>query len=201
MKSVIYTQRVEVVESYKERRDCTDQRIADFLVSCGYLPVPLANVAGIAEEYLRKLNPVGILLTGGNSLCQYGGNAPERDAMDEKLLHLAETKMIPVLGICRGMQSIVNHFGGVLEDVTGHVAVKHTLQGSMGGRIVNSFHNQACKEVGTETRLQVLASTEDNVIEAVKHKDFPIVGIMWHPEREETYCAEDIELLKGLFGG
>ena len=41
---VIYTQRVEIVESYQERRDCADQSIPRFLETCGYIPVPVPNV-------------------------------------------------------------------------------------------------------------------------------------------------------------
>ena len=41
--TVLYTQRVEIVESYGERRDCADQNIAKFISACGYLPVPLPN--------------------------------------------------------------------------------------------------------------------------------------------------------------
>ena len=43
MKRVLFTQRVELVEAYKERRDCADQRIAEYINSCGFLPVPIPN--------------------------------------------------------------------------------------------------------------------------------------------------------------
>lgn len=36
MQTVIYTQRVEIVEGYGERRDCADQNIPKFLQVCGY---------------------------------------------------------------------------------------------------------------------------------------------------------------------
>ena len=43
MNIVFFTQRVEVVESYGERRDCADQRISGFISACGFIPVPLPN--------------------------------------------------------------------------------------------------------------------------------------------------------------
>ena len=38
-----------------------------------------------------------------------------------------------------------------------------------------------------------------NIIEKFVHKKKKIVGIMWHPEREEKFCPFDIELIKRLF--
>ena len=55
MDIVLYTQRVEIVESYKERRDCGDQMIPNFLHACGYLPVPIPNLLYIAEKIIEKL--------------------------------------------------------------------------------------------------------------------------------------------------
>ena len=79
MKVVLYTQRVEVAESYGERRDCADQNIPCFIEACGYLPLPLPNIRNIAERLIEQIRPSGIILTGGNSLVEYGGDAPERD--------------------------------------------------------------------------------------------------------------------------
>ena len=75
MKIVIYTQRVEVVENYNERRDCADQRISDFIYSCNFLPIPVPNRTNMVGAIVDSLQPSGIILTGGNSLCMYGGNA------------------------------------------------------------------------------------------------------------------------------
>ena len=200
LKKVIYTQRVEVIESYQERRDCADQRIADFLVACGYLPIPVPNDARIVPQLMEELKPDGIILTGGNSLVKYGGNAPERDAMDAALIKEAIEKSVPIYGFCRGMQSILDYFGNELVNVGGHVAVRHRLlQENDDTYEVNSYHNQACVELIDDCGLQVLAKTEDGVIEAVQHDLYPIVGTMWHPEREKQYVINDIERVKQLF--
>ena len=67
MKTIIFSQRVEVIESYGERRDCADQRIAEFIRVCGYLPIPVPNNPTIAKEIVEGINPSGIILIGGNS--------------------------------------------------------------------------------------------------------------------------------------
>lgn len=200
MKIVIFTQRVEIIESYQERRDCADQRIVEFLIACGYLPIPMPNKAEVAEEYIRTLKPAGIVLTGGNSLIEYGGNAPERDAMDKALIRLAVNMGIPLYGFCRGMQSILIYFGNKLENMTGHVAVRHAVHGRKTRFVVNSYHNQACTHLISDCGLEIVVMAEDGVIEEVKHQNYPIVGTMWHPEREAVFSENDIRRLQSLFG-
>ncbi len=197
MRSVLYTQRVDVIESYKERRDCADQNIPRFLSECGYLPIPLPNVCGMARGLVEEIRPCGIVLTGGNSLCKYGGNAPERDEAERILIETALEKGIPVYGFCRGMQVILDYYGCKLTDVQGHIAVRHSVAGMMGNFTVNSYHSQACLEV-TEA-LEILAQAEDGVVEAVRVKDRPILATMWHPEREQPFAETDITRVRALF--
>lgn len=197
MKVVLYTQRVEVAESYGERRDCADQNIPRFIEACGYLPLPLPNIRNIAERLIEQIQPSGIVLTGGNSLTKYGGEAPERDEVERWILDVSLERDIPVYGFCRGMQVILDYFGCELEQVQGHVAVRHKLSGTLGELEVNSFHNQACYKV--KGPLEALARTQDGVIEAVRHKDKRILGTMWHPEREERFQTLDIRRVKELF--
>lgn len=197
MKIVLYTQRVEIVEHYGERRDCADQHIPLFLEKCGFLPVALPNISSIAKEMVHQLKPAGIVLTGGNSLVRYGGEAFERDEMEHSLLKLAFEQNLPVFGFCRGMQVILDHFNCKLENVKDHVAVRHVIQGKLGTFEVNSYHNQACFDAGPS--LDVLARTHDGVIEAVAAKQKKALAVMWHPEREPKFLRKDIQLIQDLF--
>lgn len=198
MKIVVFTQRVEIVESYSERRDCADQNIARFLQECGYLAIPLPNVADNLDEIINQINPVGIVLTGGNSLVKYGGNAPERDETDSKLIEIAIKKDIPLYGFCRGMQSVLEYFGCNLINVKNHVALRHYVRGEWGRFEVNSYHNQACMEL--RKPLKIMAQTDDGVIEAATSSEHRIMVTMWHPEREMPFSEEDISRIKKLFG-
>lgn len=195
---ILYTQRVEIMESYGERRDCADQNIAEFISACGYLPVPLPNNREIAVQIFLRLKPSGIILTGGNSLVKYGGDAPERDETEHELISLSIREGVPVYGFCRGMQVVLDYFGCKLENVGNHVATRHRLHGIWEGEEVNSYHNQACIQVGE--LLQNLAWTDDGVVEAVGHEMYPILTTMWHPERERPYKQEDITRVRKLFG-
>lgn len=198
MKVVLYTQRVELIESYGERRDCADQNIPRFIEACGYLPIPLPNIRNIAEKLIEQIQPSGIILTGGNSLAKYGGDAPERDEAERRILDVSLERDIPVYGFCRGMQVILDYFDCELNQVQGHVAVHHKVSGVLGELEVNSFHNQACYRV--KDPVEVLAQTQDGVIEAVQHKNKRILGTMWHPERETPFPDLDIQRIQKLFG-
>ncbi len=199
MGTVLYTQRVEFIESYGERRDCSDQNISRFIQTCGYLPVPVPNMLEAPEELIAYVKPVGIVLTGGNSLVKYGGNAPERDRTDRLLIKAAIGRGIPIYGFCRGMQSVLDYFECRLENVEGHVAIRHSVQGIWGAGEVNSYHNQACRKV--REPLYVAQMAGDGVIEAVECPQHKIMAVMWHPERENPFREEDIMRVRNLFGG
>lgn len=201
MKPILFTQRVEIVPSYQERRDCADQRIAEFISACGFLPIPVPNCSDLAFELIRELHPTGIILTGGNSLVRYGGNAPERDDMDFALLEVAVQRRVPLYGFCRGMQSIIAYFGNEIVDVNGHVAVRHIVRSGKDFYEVNSYHNQACVRLERDSGLLEEAWSDDGVIEAIRHDKLPIMGTMWHPEREKIFAAGDIERVRKLFLG
>ncbi|MBQ7593585.1 MAG: gamma-glutamyl-gamma-aminobutyrate hydrolase family protein [Synergistaceae bacterium] len=203
MKTVIFTQRVDIIEAYNERRDCADQRITELIKFCGYLPVPIPNKLNHEEieNFIGIINPSGIIFTGGNSLVKYGGNAPERDFTEHVLVDIAIDKNIPVYALCRGMQFILDYFAQELVNVKGHVAIRHELisdEKIYSGREVNSYHNQACVKL-IPGELETLAKTSDGVIEAVRHKTRPILATMWHPERESVFVSEDIDMIKNLF--
>jgi len=200
MKTVIYTQRVEVIESYNERRDCADQRISDFIYSCGYLPIAVSNKPELINDIIESIHPIGIVLTGGNSLVKYGGNAPERDAMDQDLITVGIQKEIPIYGFCRGMQSILDYFENSLVEVEGHVGQRHKLIGKDNKMEVNSYHSWACLELKPGCGLTIINTSEDGVIEEIRHNSLAIVATMWHPEREIMYSESDIKRMKELFG-
>ena len=200
MRPVIYTQRVEIVEAYGERRDAADQRIADFICACGFLPVSVPNGTHKVELIFQCVHPAGIILTGGNSLAKYGGDAPERDETDRILLGLAVKEQMPLYGFCRGMQSILDYFGNALAEVQGHVAVRHKVRGVGAESEVNSYHRQGCLELAS-SEMEVLRKAADGVIEEVRHRSLPIHGTMWHPERENPFREMDVAMVRDLFGG
>jgi gamma-glutamyl-gamma-aminobutyrate hydrolase PuuD len=195
---VLVTQNVIVDDARRERRDTLDQAWTDFLVGCGLLPVPVPNhIAAMALITVAHVG--GVLMTGGNDLAAYGGAAPERDAIEERLVDAALKRGLPVLGVCRGMQFLLHRFGAELERVDGHVATEHSIDTDGGPRIVNSFHRWGARS--SSGPLKVMARAADGVVEAVAAPELRLAGIMWHPERAAVADARDVAMFRDHFGG
>ena len=208
MKRIALTQRVELKPSYSERRDVLDQRWIEFLLSIKLWPILVPNNL----HYVRKLfgdgGIDGVLLTGGNSLVHYGGEASERDEVEKFILEWALERNTPLLGVCRGMQVIQDYFGNKLIKISGHVATRHTLFVEDNRRLslvvqqysdVNSYHNMGTKYV--EGDLLKVAASFDGVVMAVEHREKEIFGVMWHSERESPFRVEDTLLFDYIFKG
>lgn len=177
------------------------------------------------DEVLAEID--GLLLTGGKDLDpRYYGEPtlpeadvdidPQRDAAELILTRAALASEMPILGICRGIQTLNVAAGGSLHqdlglsgiDVRVHqreaqdvlhpveVAPESTLHTLLGGAAaeVNSAHHQALKDVAPD--LVVTARSADGVIEAVEHRARPfVVAVQWHPER----MVDRVPVMRRLF--
>jgi putative glutamine amidotransferase len=192
-KRVLVSQRHDAVAGRDEVRDALDVRLSALFWELGFLPIPMASAIRDHEEYIHTLMPDAVVLSGGNDI----GQAPERDQLETELLAHAVKYHLPVLGICRGMQIINHHQGGMLRLLSGHVAVRHRLTGPLvgpGGREVNSYHNQGLLDADLGVDLEATAWSDDGVVEALRHQEWPWLGIMWHPERDAPVTDSDKEI-------
>ncbi len=199
MKLIAVSQRVVFDAATSERRDALDQRWTGFFEACGFTPLLIPNHVATARRLMELESVCGVLLTGGNDLAAYGGDAPERDATEQCLIDEAERRGRPVLGVCRGMQVLLHRAGVSLQRVSGHVAVRHALRLPSGPADVNSYHGWGA--TSTVPTLEVCATADDGVIEAVIQRQRQWLGIMWHPERETPYRTADLELVSRFFSG
>lgn len=129
----------------------------------------------------------------------------ELDQIQWNLLAQAVADRKPVLGICRGMQFINVFFGGTLiqdlPDAAAHkpgvperyhdvsILDKTRLYEIYGTTTeVNTRHHQGVGIIGTELKGSAMWLEENGlVMEAVEHKQLPIIGVQWHPERMVLY--------------
>lgn len=204
-KSILVTVRQDDHQAYKERRDALDVRWYALLKAADLCPILIPNDLDLCLSLLENCRYDGVLLTGGNSLRQYGGDAAARDEIEKMLINLAIEKSLPVLGVCRGMQLMLDKFNCDLIPVEGHVATRHSIQCQESGLLsdyireitdVNSYHTFSLKSPGP---FKPIASTTDGLIEAIEHPDHKLFGIMWHPEREYVDLHNHIKMLKKVF--
>jgi len=198
MSLIAVSQRVAIDTRHGERRDCLDQAWAKFMMACGLTPIVVPNDVQAARSLCRAVPLGGILLTGGNDLADYDGDAPERDLTESALIDIGAAEALPILGVCRGMQVIQHRYGIRLKHVTGHVA-RHQII-SIDGQpvVVNSYHNLGATE--TLPPLEAWAFADDGVIKAVRHQNGRMTGIMWHPERLSPFAQYDIAFFQHFFG-
>lgn len=157
-----------------------------------YLKVFDAGAVRNLERFIREVDPVGVILSGGNDI----GSCEDRDITEQVLLRYALKHQLPALGLCRGMQMMGVFSGVELMDVSGHVRTRHQLVGEIK-REVNSYHNLGLS--GCPDGFRVLAVAEDGGIEAIRSGALNWEGWMWHPERENPFNLADIKQLQKLF--
>ena len=133
----------------------------------------------------------------------------ERDLPELLLTRLAYNRHIPILGICKGIQTLIMALGGrVAQDIDEEFKgkdvrlLKHSQdapksepthsvnleKGSILRKLynkekiaVNSFHHQSVANPGDLFR--IAAKAPDGVIEAIESSEFrDIIGVQWHPE-------------------
>lgn len=192
------TQRVMVDPRHGERRDALDLRWAQFLDAADMAAVALPNSPETAVRLAERAGVGGIVLTGGDDLVEYGGQAPERDATERSLLQWAKSRNKPLLGVCRGMQALQHAHGVKLQQAAGHVVRAHEIVIDGRSRQVNSYHNLMARDSVPD--LPVWALAGDGAIEAVRHRSLRMAGIMWHPERNTPFDPLDIEFFRTFFG-
>ena len=153
----------------------------------------------IAE--IEALAPEAIILSPGP------GRPADAGVCVESIRHFAG--IVPVFGVCLGHQSICEAFGATVSyakelmhgkqskieietDCPLFAGLSATIQGAR-------YHSLAAVESTMPTELKVIARTDDGEIMAVKHKDYEIYGVQFHPESILTPQGRTI--LENFLGG
>jgi len=101
----------------------------------------------------------------------------------------------PILGVCLGLQAIVEHFGGSLRNIE---QVKHGISSSCWATSdsvlfdgisspfeIGHYHSWVANEDLPE-QLEVTALNEDKLLMALRHRELPIEAVQFHPESVMT---------------
>lgn len=135
-------------------------------------------------EQIKALNPSGIILSPGP------GRPEDAGVCIEVVKQLGS--QFPILGVCLGHQSICKAYGAVVsyakelmhgKQSTAEVDTDCTLfKGLNKYTKVGRYHSLAAVEDTMPDCLIVTARTDDGEIMAVKHKDYEVYGVQFHPE-------------------
>lgn len=193
------------VENYNEKRDAISQDWIKFCNRAKFMPILIPNNLKDTKKFLQSMNPDMLIFSGGDNI----GDDPKRDKTEKNMMEFAIKNKIPSFGVCRGMQFFNKFFGGKIEHEINktHVKTRHKIIFTdnkivkvLGRKssVVNSFHENLLKSKTLGKGLESFGITDhDKTVEAFYHKIYPLIGVMWHPEREHNFERE-LKLFKIL---
>jgi GMP synthase (glutamine-hydrolysing) len=147
-------------------------------------------ISGTSESPPKDFKFHGLILGGGPDSVSEAGSR----RMPKWVLESGK----PVLGLCYGMQLLVEHFGGTLRSGKGReygravLKLAHEIAGPAGRAFYGlPVEQQVWQSHGDDIAampavLDVAGRTEDGVVAAIVHKELPIVGLQFHPEVQHS---------------
>lgn len=169
--------RVLVLDNY----DSFTFNLVQYLGELGAEPTVVRNDVLGPEEALSKYAPDKLVISPGPGIPEEAGYSVEY------VKTLGDR--IPILGVCLGHQAIVAAFGGTVRRAPeirhGKTSqITHDGTGIFAGLsnpfTATRYHSLAGFDLPPE--LVVSATSEDGVVQGVRHATLPIVGVQFHPE-------------------
>lgn len=154
----------------------------------------------ITIEEIEDLNPESIVISPGPKSPKEAGICIDavREFYDK----------IPILGICLGHQSIGEAFGATVSYAKKIFHGKQSEITHTGDSVftgidspikVARYHSLAVQKEGLPDCLRILAETDDGEIMAMRHKEYPVVGLQFHPE--SIYTEHGKRMLENFING
>jgi len=150
----------------------------------------------LTVEEIKKLNPSHIVISPGP------GRPSEAGIIEDVIKSINN---IPILGVCLGHQAICEVFGlkitnakKIYHGKKDKIFVDNTcdiFKGIDKEIFVARYHSLVAE--GENEALKIIAKSKDFEIMAVKHKDYPIYGLQFHPESILT--KDGMRILENFF--
>ena len=201
--------------NYSEKGHYLNVRWQDFADATGFTLIPLTSIS-LVDQMIREKYIKAIILSGGGNLSKDFSNQNllkentnnidlHREMIERTLIKFSLEINIPLIGICRGMQALAMYFGSQLSRVEKHVKTRHVLDYHCPvlekniSREVNSYHDYGLitDDIPKSFKINVKYL---NTVEQMLHDNQRMLGIMWHPEREDKFSNLDIELFRKFLG-
>lgn len=153
-----------------------------------YLGILAADVSvyrndAITIEELQALHPSHIVISPGPGTPQQAGVS--------KAVISQCGRYTPILGVCLGHQAIGEVFGGIVRraEVLMHGKVStiyHDGEGIYHGFdspfTATRYHSLVVDSASIPNCLKVTAATEEGIVMGLRHKEYPVEGVQFHPE-------------------
>ena len=141
----------------------------------------------ISIEDIESMDIDGIVISPGPK-------SPKEAGLSLEIIDRFKEKL-PILGICLGHQCIGYYFNadikkgnepvhGKMFDITHNN--KGLFQNVKNPLRVTRYHSLIVSRDNLPDTIEITSETEDKVIMGIKHKDYPIYGVQFHPEAEMT---------------
>lgn len=137
----------------------------------------------LSVEEVKELNPDRILISPGPG-------RPADAGITEPLIRELGSKT-PILGVCLGHQAIGEVFGGKVihapKLMHGKTSIishdkKSVFKNIPEGFTATRYHSLILDPDQIPADLEVSARSDDDVVMGLRHREFPIEGIQFHPE-------------------
>ena len=141
----------------------------------------------ITIKDIESMNIDGIVISPGPK-------SPKEAGLSLDIIDKFKEKL-PILGICLGHQCIGHYFKAVVkkgnEPVHGKMFnITHNNRGIFeevkNPLRVTRYHSLIVDKENFPDSIEIISETEDNIIMGIKHKEYPIYGVQFHPEAEMT---------------
>jgi anthranilate synthase/aminodeoxychorismate synthase-like glutamine amidotransferase len=187
--------RVLVIDNY----DSFTYNLVQELAELGAEPTVVRNDAWTLDQ-VRDFAPDGIVVSPGPGSPE---NARDIGISNDVIRELGPS--IPLLGVCLGHQCIGYVFGARImrapELLHGKTSqIYHRGEGVLDGLPIpfeaTRYHSLIVERASLPHELKVTAETHDEIVMAVRHREYPIEGVQFHPESVLT--PEGMRLLRNF---
>jgi anthranilate synthase/aminodeoxychorismate synthase-like glutamine amidotransferase len=172
--------------------DSFTYNLFQYLSELGEEVVVLRNDKTTIEE-IERMKPERLVISPGPSTPMNAGIS------NEVIKHFGPA--LPVLGVCLGHQCIGYSYGGTIGQARAIMhgkssLIHHNNQGVLAG-LPNPFsairyHSLVVKRDGLPDCFEITAWTEDGEIMALRHKQYLVEGVQFHPESFMTQVGKDL---------
>ena len=163
-----------------------------FLSELGEEVVVVRNDKTTVSE-IERMNPERIVISPGPSTPQHAGFS------NDVIRHFGPR--LPLLGVCLGHQCIGYSYGGRIGQANKIMHGKSSLIHHDGKGVFDGipepfsairYHSLIVRPEGLPGCFEVSARSDDGTIMAIRHRQYPVIGLQFHPESFMTQSGKDI---------